>query len=166
MKKLQRLLMVRGKVIGSTFVGPEFVDDRLKTTKHLRNRLSRLLGEILIFTPVSLKQAGLDLGCPFMVIGEGSPDVTCRTEMAHPLKLDIPNSSKQHVNRLIVRIVLLHLKRCSMLLGNHIGSILGNLPYLATLAQQIRFHARLPIVVAKDFQRWGFPRMSQGRKRI
>ena len=165
MQKLESLLMVSGKVICEALVGPEPVKDRLKMIKHLRNRLPRLLGEILIFTPVSLKQTGLDLGCPLKVICEGSPDLMCRRKMAHTLELSIPNSSKQHVDCLVVCIVLVHLKRCSTLLGNHIGSILGNIPYFATLAQQIRFHARLPIIVAKDFQRWGFARMRHGHKR-
>jgi len=64
MQKLESLLMVSGKVICEALVGPELVKDRLKMIKHLRNRLPRLLGEILIFTPVSLKQTGFDLAVP------------------------------------------------------------------------------------------------------
>jgi len=37
MKKLESMLMVSGKIVGSTLVGPELVDDSLKTAKHLLN---------------------------------------------------------------------------------------------------------------------------------
>ena len=37
MKKLESMLMVSGKIVGSTLVGPELVDDSLKMAKHLLN---------------------------------------------------------------------------------------------------------------------------------
>ena len=55
MEKLESLLMVSGQMVRRTLVGTELVDNRLKPAKHLLNRLSRLLGEILIFTPKGLK---------------------------------------------------------------------------------------------------------------
>ena len=164
MEKLESLLVVRREVIGRTLVDAELVDDRLKTTKQVLNRLTRPLCEILIFTPVSLKQPGFDLSCPLMMFSEGSPDLTSRVQMAHPLKLSIPNSSKKHVDCFTVCFEQSHLGLCCSLIRDHIGSILGDIPYVATLAQQIRFHAHLPIVVSKGFQRWGFPRMRHGRK--
>ena len=98
MEKLESLLMVKREVISRTLIDAELVDDRLKTTKQVLNRLTRLLCEILIFTPVSLKQPGFDLGCPLMMFGEGSLDLMSRTQMAHPLKLRIPHCCKKHVD--------------------------------------------------------------------
>ena len=68
MKKLESLLMVRGQVILRTLVGTEMVNTRLKTSKHLLNRLFRLLRKILILTPVSLKQPSLHRSYPLMVL--------------------------------------------------------------------------------------------------
>jgi hypothetical protein len=51
MEKLESLLMICGKVVGSTLVGTELVNGHLETAIHLLNGLSWLLSEILIFTP-------------------------------------------------------------------------------------------------------------------
>ena len=75
MKKLEGLLMVSGQVILCTLVGTELVHTRLKTSKHLLNRLAWLLREIFILTPVSLKQPSLYRSYPLMVLREGSPDL-------------------------------------------------------------------------------------------
>ena len=41
----------------------DFVHNRLKTTEHQVNALTRLLCEVLVLTPVSLEQSGLHLRC-------------------------------------------------------------------------------------------------------
>ena len=69
MKKLESLFMVCGQMVSCAHVGTELVNDRLKMTKHLLNRLIGLLHEIFIFALVGLEKPSLDRGYPLMARG-------------------------------------------------------------------------------------------------
>ena len=53
----------------------DFVHNRLKPTEHVANALTRPLSKILIFTPVSLEQSGLDLRCALVVVLKTRPNL-------------------------------------------------------------------------------------------
>jgi hypothetical protein len=52
----------------------DFVHNRLKPTEHVANALTRPLCEVLVFTPVSLKQSGLHLRCALVVVLKARPN--------------------------------------------------------------------------------------------
>jgi len=52
----------------------DLVHNRLKTTEHVANALTRLLCEVLVLTPVSLEQSGLHLRCTLMVVLNARPN--------------------------------------------------------------------------------------------
>jgi len=141
MEKLERLLMIRRKVVSRTLIGAELVDDRLKTVIHALNRLSRLLCEFLIFAPVSLKQSCFDSSCALVLLCELGPDLAGRLEMAHTLVLLIAEADKQNVDGLVIPLILRDGQRLCTLSGNNIGRILGDTPYVAALTQEIHIHA-------------------------
>ena len=53
----------------------DFVHNQLKTTEHQVNALTRLLCEVLVLTPVSLEQSGLDLRCALVVVFKARPNL-------------------------------------------------------------------------------------------
>ena len=135
MKKLESLFMVCGQMVSCAHVGMEFVDTQLKPSKHLLNRLSRLLCEIFIFTPVSLKLPSLDRSCPLMVISEGSLDLTRCLKVLDALILSCDKGREKQIDCLVVPFVLSDLYRLGTSRWDHIGRFLGNLPYVTALAQ-------------------------------
>jgi hypothetical protein len=56
-------------------VSTDFGNNRLKTTEHQVNALTRLLCEVLIFTPVSLVKPDLDLRCAIVVVLKARPNL-------------------------------------------------------------------------------------------
>ena len=152
MEKLESLLMVCGKVVSSTLVGTELVNDHLETAIHLLNGLSQLLSEILIFAPEGLKQTCFDSVCALMVFPELGPDLTGSLKVTHSLELFSAETGEKKIDCLAIPLELGYSKSLSSLNRNNVSRTLGNRPYVTALTQKILLHACFPIVIAKGFQ--------------
>src|SRR6185312_445502 len=53
----------------------DLVHNRLKTTEHQVNALTRLLCEVLVLMPVSLEQSGLHLRCTLIIVLKARPNL-------------------------------------------------------------------------------------------
>ena len=73
-EQLEGLLMLCVLKGISRSVRIDFVHNRLKPIEHVANAPTRPLCEILIFTPVSLEQSGLDLRCALVLVLKTRPN--------------------------------------------------------------------------------------------
>ena len=70
-----------------------------------------------------------------MVFSEGSPDLTCSFQVLNVLELSCAKGREKHIDCLVVPLILGDLNRLGTSLGDHVGRILGNIPYVTALSQ-------------------------------
>src|SRR6185503_17935062 len=109
-EKLHSLLII-GVGLGALWlVRTHLVHNRLETTEHGVDALTRQLSKILIFPPVSLIQPRLDMVGSLMEIGQPCPNLPGYEKIADTIELRTSETGDKSIVRLAIDLVSPDLK--------------------------------------------------------
>ena len=131
-EKLHSLLMI-GVGLGALWlVRTHLVHNRLETTEHGVDALTRQLSKVLIFPPVSLIQPRLDMVGSLMEIGQPCPNLPGCEKIADTIELRTSETGDKSILRLAIDLVSPDLKFSRADRKVHVVRVHANLPDFGT----------------------------------